>query len=289
LLQVERKVDENEKIYRTMPSALPSQSSVESTSSTISNSSTTEKAEDITMSAKHDESTQNGISEITETDTLTLIKSECADADNDCVQNSTITDESISSCDITSQETSTNDEIVRRSTKINRRPGRRLSRSKIKRRCSINGHFYDRETSFFTPPHGSQMSVWVSSLVNTQEVINLMLEKYKVDSDGSNFALFIVRDNGEQKRLKDDEYPLLSRVLLGPHEDVARLFLMDSHTTSEVSNEVAQFLNFTIAECKGILNQYNTQEEREIFKVKNKYLELKRRIKQRMEELKVRL
>lgn len=82
------------------------------------------------------------------------------------------------------------------STAIKRRPGKRLSRSKVKRRCSINGHFYDRETSFFTPPHGSQMSVWVTSLVNTNEVINLMLEKYKVESDSKNFALFFVRDNG---------------------------------------------------------------------------------------------
>lgn len=82
------------------------------------------------------------------------------------------------------------------STAIRRRPGARRSRTKLKRRCSINGHFYDRETSIFTPPHGSQMSVWVTSLVNTQEVINLMLEKYKVDSDPDNFALFVVRDNG---------------------------------------------------------------------------------------------
>lgn len=97
--------------------------------------------------------------------------------------------------------TSENQEVIRRaaktgSTAIKRRPGKRLSRTKIKRRCSINGHFYDRETSFFTPPHGSQMSVWVTSLVNTQEVINLILEKYKVDSDPHNFALFVVRDNG---------------------------------------------------------------------------------------------
>jgi Ras association domain-containing protein 2/4 len=93
------------------------------------------------------------------------------------------------------------EEVVRRpaktgSTAIRRRPGKRRSRTKLKRRCSINGHFYNRETSFFTPPHGSQMSVWVTSLVNTQEVINLLLEKYKVDSKPVNFALFIIRDNG---------------------------------------------------------------------------------------------
>lgn len=83
------------------------------------------------------------------------------------------------------------------STAIRRRPGgRRQSRNRLRRRCSINGHFYNRETSFFTPPHGSQMSVWVTSLVSTQEVINLMLDKYKVDAKPDNFALFVIRDNG---------------------------------------------------------------------------------------------
>lgn len=101
-------------------------------------------------------------------------------------------------------DTSTDSVVIRKaaktgSTAIKRRPGKRRSRTKLKRRCSINGHFYNRETSFFTPPHGSHMSVWVTSLVNTQEVINLMLEKYKVDSHADNFALFVVRDNGGKK------------------------------------------------------------------------------------------
>lgn len=122
------------------------------------------------------------------------------------------------------------------------------------------------------------MSVWVTSMVNTQDVIKLLLEKYKVESDCNNFALFVVRDNGEQRRLKDDEYPLLSRVLLGPHEDVAKLFLMDSNTTQEVSSEVAQFLNLSLVECRAILEQYYVQEEREVIKVKAKYVITLRKI-----------
>lgn len=97
-----------------------------------------------------------------------------------------------------------------------------------------------------------------------------MLEKYKVESDPNNFALFIIRDNGEQKRLKDDEYPLLVRVMLGPHEDVAKLFLMDSHNTHEVSSEMAQFINLSLAECRAILEQYFSQEEREVARIKYK-------------------
>ncbi|XP_055377592.1 uncharacterized protein LOC129609599 [Condylostylus longicornis] len=175
------------------------------------------------------------------------------------------------------------------STAIKRRSGNKRTRIKLKRRCSINGHFYNRETSFFTPPYGSQMSVWVTSLVNSLEVINLLLEKYKVDSQAQNFALFIVKDNGEQRKLKDDEYPLIVQVMLGPHEDVSRIFLMDSKQTQEISNEVAQFINLSVPECQAILSRYSLEQEKEVVKIKNKYEEMRRRIVHRMETLKVRL
>lgn len=195
----------------------------------------------------------------------------------------------------TATTTTTDDGVVLRkppktgSTAIKRRSGNRRSRTKLKRRCSINGHFYNRETSFFTPPHGSLMNVWVTSLVNTQEVINLLLEKYKVESRAENFALFVIKDNGEQKKLKEDDYPLVTRVILGPHEDIAKLFLMDGQQTPEISSEVAQFLNLSIPECRAILERYHEEEQRELFRIKTKYAELRRRIVQRMESLKVRL
>jgi len=70
--------------------------------------------------------------------------------------------------------------------------------------------------------------------------------------------------------LRDDEYPLLVRVMLGPHEDVAKLFLMDRQNTQEISNEVAQFLNLSIAECRAILERYQEEEEREARRVRSK-------------------
>ncbi|RZC41344.1 LIM and/or RA domain containing protein [Asbolus verrucosus] len=263
LLQVERKFDESEKLYQTMPVPLPSQSSTETSSSTQSNDSSTktesypDESSDKTVDSEKLENPRENGSAI---DELSPLKKSISKDDSwlansnhlnrsmsgpDCLgrlrdpQSPEFDRASIASTDISTMSEALGDVVIRRapktgSTAIRRRPGKRLSRSKVKRRCSINGHFYDRETSFFTPPHGSQTSVWVTSLVNTQEVINLMLDKYKVDSDGSNFALFVVRDNGEQRRLKEEEYPLLARVLLGPHEDVAKLFLMDSHNTPEV-------------------------------------------------------
>lgn len=156
------------------------------------------------------------------------------------------------------------------SNAIKRRSGNRRSRTKLKRRCSINGHFYNRETSFFTPPWGSMMSVWVTSHVDTREVINLLLEKYKVDNRAENFAVYIVRDNGEQTRVKEEDFPLVVRVLMGPHEDVARLFLVDTTFTPEVSSEMAQFINLSVSECRSILDRYEMEQLREQEKIREK-------------------
>lgn len=257
LLVVERKVDESEKLYQTMPVPLPSQNSVDSSNSTMSGDESTRQESNEHESSKQDggcitsskredidsesnkkeeighetnkkEDTEGNVelnkqeysSQITPTPVLNgIIESPLDELKENAWQaNSNHLNRSMSgpdclerirephSPDVDSSshstvDTSNEDVVLRRaaktgSTAIKRRSGNRRSRTKIKRRCSINGHFYDRETSFFTPPHGSQTSVWVTSLVNTQEVINLMLEKYKVDSDPRNFALFVVRDNG---------------------------------------------------------------------------------------------
>lgn len=331
LLQVERKVDDSEKLYQTMPGNLPSvasqasvdgsdhsapslsaQSSVDTESPTSEDNSirgsfsdsglgTGNRSAEIGGLDKHCDSLDQELSNMNKYPTLdknlnrSMSGPECLERHWDhCVNDDTLKSSCLS--ESLREDLDQGEEIVvmRKAAKtgsaaIRRRPGKRRSRTKLKRRCSINGHFYNRETSFFTPPHGSQMSVWVTSLVNTQEVINLLLEKYKVDSKADNFALFVVRDNGEQRRLRDDEYPLLVRVMLGPHEDVAKLFLMDRQNTQEISCEVAQFLNLSIAECRAILERYQDEEEREMKRVRLKFREMHRRIKQRMEDLKVRL
>ena len=135
------------------------------------------------------------------------------------------------------------------------------------------------------------MSVWTTSLVNTQEVINMLLDKYRVECPASNFSLFVVKDNGERRRVKEDEYPLLLRVMQGPDESVAKLFLVESEGegSHEVSAAVAQFLRLSDFELQSILRLYCEEEEREVQLIKNKNREMKRRIKKRMQELKVKL
>lgn len=53
-------------------------------------------------------------------------------------------------------------------------------------------YFYEKYLTL----SGSTMSVWTTSLVNTQEVINMLLDKYRVECPASNFSLFVVKDNG---------------------------------------------------------------------------------------------
>ncbi|XP_064101588.1 ras association domain-containing protein 4-like [Macrobrachium nipponense] len=171
------------------------------------------------------------------------------------------------------------------STAIRRRPGRRMNKARVKRRCSINGHFYLRETSSFTPPHGSACSVWVTSLVTVEEVLNMLLEKYKVEMSSKNFALFVIKDNGERRRIKDEEYPLITRVMLGPHEEVAKIFIVDAQQTEEISPQVAQFLNLSLAECRAILLQYEQEEMRQIHALRQKYEDMAYYIQRRMKEL----
>ncbi|OXU21918.1 hypothetical protein TSAR_008140 [Trichomalopsis sarcophagae] len=353
LLQVERKVEDGDKLYQTMPKSLPSNSShskaaTPSTTATQSSADVSEPnspSTDTSNSKVKDNSVNStpthSISSSSNTDTPNyqgtpnkngaLRRVEYFDSlDKNAASTQSISDEdswiekglnrSMSGPDCLQRHRTDSDTdsvsslhfrdddnmtmstdsgleldgvVLRRkqgSTAIRRRPGaRRQSRNRLRRRCSINGHFYNRETSFFTPPHGSQMSVWVTSLVSTQEVINLMLDKYKVDAKPDNFALFVVRDNGEQRRLREDEYPLEVRVVLGPHENIARLFLVDKLSTPEISSDVAQFLNLSLAECQNILQRYHYEEERQILMLKEKYKEMRRRIKQRMEDLKVRL
>nr|CAD7397078.1 unnamed protein product [Timema cristinae] len=296
LLQVERKVDEAAGLYQTMPMSLPSEEKLTLCSSinTTNNQQERKLSLGSRLEGTIEDSGTTGDKHLNRSMSGPDCLEHCRDRDDCYTSLDDLSDEDDIRYEEERVRIATDEGVVLRrsaaktgSAAIRRRPGKRRSRSRLKRRCSINGHFYNRETSFFTPPHGSQMSVWVTSLVSTSEVINLLLEKYKVDSDPVNFALFIIRDNGEQRRLREDEYPLVVRVMLGPHEDVAQLFLMDRQNTQEISSEVAQFLNLSVVECRAILERYNAEEDREKRKVRSKFREMARRIKQRMEELKM--
>ncbi|XP_057164457.1 ras association domain-containing protein 4 isoform X2 [Ursus arctos] len=124
---------------------------------------------------------------------------------------------------------------------IQRRPRARApgEAQRIRRhRFSINGHFYNHKTSVFTPAYGSVTNVRVNSTMTTVRVLTLLLNKFRVENGPSEFALYIVHESGERTKLKDCEYPLISRILHGPCEKIARIFLMEADLGEEVPHDV---------------------------------------------------
>ena len=77
----------------------------------------------------------------------------------------------------------------------------------------------------------------------------------------------------ERRRLLDNEFPLLIRVNLGPHEDASRLYILDNRAL-EIRHEVAQFLKFSYAELRAILNMFYEEEEQEIAKIKKRFVHI---------------
>jgi hypothetical protein len=47
------------------------------------------------------------------------------------------------------------------------------------------------------------------------------------------------------------------RVMLGLHEEVARIYIKDRRVADEISNDVAQFLNLSLVECHAKLEKFN--------------------------------
>ncbi|KAG8523505.1 Ras association domain-containing protein 4, partial [Galemys pyrenaicus] len=167
---------------------------------------------------------------------------------------------------------------------IQRRPRCRApgEAQRIRRhRFSINGHFYNHKvmppsglypeargwTSVFTPAYGSVTNVRVNSTMTTLQVLTLLLNKFRVENGPSEFALYIVHESGERTKLKDSEYPLISRILHGPCEKIARIFLMEADLGEEVPHDVAQYIKFEMPVLDSFVEKLKEEEEREIIKL----------------------
>ncbi|XP_072534122.1 ras association domain-containing protein 4a isoform X2 [Salminus brasiliensis] len=151
-------------------------------------------------------------------------------------------------------------------------------------RFSINGHFYNHKTSVFTPAYGSVTNVRVNSRMTTQEVLSLLLNKFRVENSTDEFALYVVHESGERTKFKDTEYPLVSRLLHGPCEKIANIFIMERDLGEEVTYDVAQYIKFEMPVLDSFVKKLKEEEEREISKLTGKYSALKSMILQQLEE-----
>ncbi|KAG7322795.1 hypothetical protein KOW79_014141 [Hemibagrus wyckioides] len=142
--------------------------------------------------------------------------------------------------------------------------------SNRKHRFSINGHFYNYKTSIFTPSYGTTTNVRITSTMGTQEVIWRLLNKFKIENDPSEFALYCIHQSGERKKLGSSDLPLWERFLQGPSEDIMRVFLMDTDE-QEVSMDVAQYVNLELPILHRVLRKLHEEESKEVQRVVNKY------------------
>ncbi|XP_054975456.1 ras association domain-containing protein 4 isoform X3 [Sorex araneus] len=137
---------------------------------------------------------------------------------------------------------------------IQRRPRCRApsEAQRIRRhRFSINGHFYN----------------------------------HKVENGPSEFALYIVHESGERTKLKDCEFPLIARILQGPCEKIAKIFLMEADLGEEVPHDVAQYIKFEMPVLDSFVEKLKEEEEREIIKLTMKFQALRLTMLQRLEQL----
>ncbi|XP_050982410.1 ras association domain-containing protein 4a [Labeo rohita] len=169
--------------------------------------------------------------------------------------------------------------IQRRSKRHNAADTQRIKRH----RFSINGHFYNHKTSVFTPSYGSVTNVRVNSTLTTQHVLKLLLNKFRVENKGDEFGLYLVHQSGERTKLKDTEYPLVSRLLHGPCEKIARIFIMEKDLGEEITYDVAQYIKFEMPVLDSFIKKLKEEEEREILKLTRKYSALRSMILQKLD------
>ncbi|NXJ81695.1 RASF6 protein, partial [Trogon melanurus] len=141
-------------------------------------------------------------------------------------------------------------------------------------RFSINGHFYNYETSVFTPAFGSETKIRINSRMRTRQVIEQLLRKFKIENSPHEFALYIIHASGEKKQLRSGDVPLLHRLLQGPSENIAKFFLMD-RDVEEISSDVAQYIQFHLPFLESILHRINEEEQQEIQQTVARYLKEK--------------
>ncbi|KAM8924589.1 ras association domain-containing protein 4 [Pelodytes ibericus] len=173
--------------------------------------------------------------------------------------------------------------FVQMRSKLHRSPGE-LQRLR-NHRFSINGHFYNHKTSVFTPAYGSVTNVRVTSTMSTSQVLSLLLRKFRVENSPVEFGLYMVHETGERTKLGDTEFPLICRILHGPCERIARIFLMETDLGEEVSYDVAQYIKFEMPVLDSFVEKLKEEEEREIFKLTEKYNALRLTMLERLDQL----
>ena len=128
---------------------------------------------------------------------------------------------------------------------------------------------------------------WSFPLRFLPQVIQTLLQKIGAIDDPQMFSLVIKTDTGEARRCRDCGIPLVMRLELGPNEQVAKMWVVEKNTESNVmlSHEVAQFYNLSLPFLEVLLDQFAAEEERELVKIKERYNTYREAIEKRLNNL----
>lgn len=74
------------------------------------------------------------------------------------------------------------------------------------------------------------------------------------------------------RRCKEDEIPMYLRLALGPNEDLAKLWVMETEEQEVlVSHEVSQYVNLSMPFLEKLIERFEEEEEREAQKIRKRF------------------
>jgi hypothetical protein len=161
---------------------------------------------------------------------------------------------------------------------------RKIARQKRKEEAKDEGKLVKR---LFTPPQDSSTNLRLSSTIRTNDVVQMLLSKFKAENDSSLYGLFVVHDSGAQEPLSEKHCPLMVRLKLGPSEDIAKLYIMEKSDAraAQISAEVAEWIKFSVTELELFCKKYEEEERKETEKVIGRFLPWKDLIWEQLHEL----
>ena len=168
LLQVERKIEDHERVYHTVNSQLP----VLSNGVVATKKDQTNNNSVVAVESQHTEQTRSG--KIFRVDKLREDSTDHSQQEVAFKLGGYQDRKPVGRKATAESEEESGEGAVKIRSKgpraLRRRHGKRMDKTKLRRRSSINGHWYDRDTSVFRPPKHTPMCVYTSSKMNSSEV-----------------------------------------------------------------------------------------------------------------------
>ncbi|XP_048409234.2 ras association domain-containing protein 5 isoform X1 [Stegostoma tigrinum] len=134
----------------------------------------------------------------------------------------------------------------------------------------------DKRTSFYLPLDAVKQ-LHISSVTTVNEVITSLLKKFMVIDNPQKFALFYQTKKGNDvnlQKLKENEHPLLIRLLAGP-DTHASSFALKENETGEVEWDA-----FSVPELQNFLIILEKEEKERIQQVQQRYTMFRQKLEQ---------